>query len=72
LTVFVDLIANLVFLVQTGKGTSVWDAFSGESLRHNGHPAIQRVAIDIIAASIEGVSDNPGTARALYSKIHLP
>jgi transposase len=63
LTVFADLVAKRVLLATPGKDASVWEAFAGELLRHNGHPkAIRYAAIDMSVAYIKGVSDNLANA----------
>ena len=67
LTVFADLLAKRVLFATPGKGASVWGAFAGELLRHNGHPK----AIDMSAAYIKGVSDNLGNAQVVYDKFHV-
>ena len=72
LTVFADLLAKRVLFATPGKDASVWEAFAGELLRHNGHPkAIQYVAIDMSPAYIKGVSDNLGNAQVVYDKFHV-
>ncbi len=51
LTVFADLVAKRVLFATPGKDASVWEAFAGELLRHNGHPkAIQHADIEMSAA----------------------
>ena len=72
LTVFADLLAKRVLFATPGKDASVWEAFAGELLRHNGHPkAIQYVAIDMSPAYIKGVSDNLGNAQVVFDKFHV-
>ena len=72
LTVFADLVAKRVLFATPGKDASVWEAFAGELLRHNGHPkAIRYAAIDMSVAYIKGVSDNLGNARVVYDKFHV-
>jgi len=72
LTVFADLVAKRVLFATPGKDASVWEAFAGELLRHNGHPkAIRYAAIDMSAAYIKGVSDNLGNAQVVYDKFHV-
>jgi transposase len=72
LTVFADLLTKRVLFATPGKDASVWEAFAGELLRHNGHPkAIQYVAIDMSPAYIKGVIDNLGNAQVVYDKFHV-
>ena len=72
LTVFADLMTKRVLFATPGKDASVWETFSAELLRHNGHPkAIQHVAIDMSAAYTKGVSENLGNARVVYDKFHV-
>jgi len=70
--VFADLLAKRVLFATPGNDASVWEAFAGKLLRHNGHPkAIQYVAIDISTAYTKGVNDNFGNAQVVYGQFHV-
>ncbi len=72
LTVFADLVAKRVFFATPGKDVSVWEAFTGDLLQHNGYPKVIRyAAIDMSAAYTKGVNENLGNDRAVYDKFHV-
>lgn len=72
LTVFVDLVAKRVLLAVEGKDATVWERFSEQLGRHNGHPkAITQIAIDMSPAYQKGVRENFGNARIVFDKFHV-
>jgi transposase len=72
LTVFVDLVAKRVLLAVEGKDATVWERFSEQLGRHNGHPkAITQIAIDMSPAYQKGVREHFGNARIVFDKFHV-
>lgn len=72
LTVFVDLVAKRVLLAVEGKDATVWERFSEQLLKHNGHPkAITQIAIDMSPAYQKGVRENFGNAVVVFDKFHV-
>jgi len=72
LTVFVDLFAKRVLLAVEGKDATVWERFSEQLLKHNGHPkAITQIAIDMSPAYQKGVRENFGNAVVVFDKFHV-
>lgn len=72
LTVFVDLVAKRVLLAVEGKDSSVWERFSEQLARHNGHPkAITQIAIDMSPAYMKGVREHFGNAQIVFDKFHV-
>ncbi len=72
LTVFVDLVARRVLLAVEGKDGTVWERFSEQLLKHNGHPkAITQIAIDMSPAYEKGVRENFGNAQIVFDKFHV-
>jgi transposase len=72
LTVFVDLVAKRVLLAVEGKDATVWERFSEQLLKHNGHPkAITQIAIDMSPAYQKGVRENFGNATVSFDKFHV-
>ena len=72
LTVFADLVAKRVLPAVEGKDASVWEQFTKELPRHNGHAkAIRQVAIDMSKAYIKGVKDNLPNAVVSFDKFHV-
>ena len=72
LTVFVDLVARRVLLAVEGKDGTVWERFSEQLLKHNGHPkAITQIAIDMSPAYQKGVRENFGNAQIVFDKFHV-
>lgn len=72
LTVFVDLVAKRVLLAVEGKDASVWERFSEQLGKHNGHPkAITQIAIDMSPAYMKGVRDHFGNAQVVFDKFHV-
>lgn len=72
LTVFVDLVAKRVLLAVEGKDSSVWERFSEQLSRHNGHPkAITQIAIDMSPAYMKGVRNHFGNAQIVFDKFHV-
>jgi transposase len=72
LTVFVDLVAKRVLLAVEGKDATVWERFSEQLGRHNGHPkAITQIAIDLSPAYQKGVREHFGNARIVFDKFHV-
>lgn len=72
LTVFVDLVAKRVLLAVEGKDATVWERFSEQLLKHNGHPkAITQIAIDMSPAYQKGVRENWGNAQIVFDKFHV-
>lgn len=72
LTVFVDLVAKRVLLAVEGKDATVWERFSEQLLKHNGHPkAITQIAIDMSPAYQKGVRENFGNAHLVFDKFHV-
>jgi transposase len=72
LTVFVDLVAKRVLLAVEGKDATVWERFSEQLGKHNGHPkAITQIAIDMSPAYQKGVRENFGNAQVVFDKFHV-
>jgi transposase len=72
LTVFVDLVARRVLLAVEGKDATVWERFSEQLLKHNGHPkAVTQIAIDMSPAYQKGVRENCGNAQIVFDKFHV-
>jgi len=72
LTVFVDLVARRVLLAVEGKDATVWERFSEQLHKHNGHPkAITQIAIDMSPAYQKGVRENFGNAQIVFDKFHV-
>lgn len=72
LTVFVDLVAKRVLLAVEGKDASVWERFSEQLSKHNGHPkAVTQIAIDMSPAYMKGVRENFGKAQVVFDKFHV-
>jgi transposase len=72
LTVFVDLQAKRVLLAVEGKDASVWERFTEELGKHNGHPqAITQIAIDMSPAYKKGVREHFGNATVVFDKFHV-
>jgi transposase len=72
LTVFADLVARRVLLAVEGKDATVWERFSEQLGRHNGHPkAITQIAIDMSPACQKGVREHFGNARIVFDKFHV-
>lgn len=72
LTVFVDLVARRVLLAVEGKDATVWERFSEQLLKHNGHPkAITQIAIDMSPAYQKGARENFGNAVVVFDKFHV-
>jgi transposase len=70
--VFAYHVAKRLLVATSGKGASVWGAFSRELLRQNGHPrAIQHVPIDMSAAYTKNISDNAENTWVVYDKFHV-
>lgn len=72
LRVFVDLVARRVLLAVEGKDATVWERFSEQLLKHNGHPkAITQIAIDMSPAYQKGARENFGNAVVVFDKFHV-
>lgn len=72
LSVFADLAENRVLFATPGRDHSVWEAFSDELLRRNGHPhALVYAAMDMSPAYQRGVRENCRNAQVVFDKFHV-